>query len=238
MDVTGNERIYASLFCAISHDMRTPLTSIIGHSVALQQNWAVLSDPEKLVSVSKIYEDAEWLFRMIEDLLAVTYLRENDLTLQTKEELVEEVVSGALDKLEERFPGRNIQVRLPSGYIFLPMNALLIKQVIMNLLENALFCSGSTKPVEILVEDGPDIVSFIVRSFSTGIPEKRLETLFDGTSFTASHAADAQKGMGMRLATCQVIVDAHRGTLETRKHSQGAEFIFTLPKIKENKEKG
>jgi len=238
MDMTRTEKKCSNLFRAISHDMRTSLTSIAANSMTLEGNWAILSDSEKLANVSEICKDANWLSKMMENLLSITYIRENDLIIQLNDELVEEVVSEALCKLEEYYPGRDIQAKIPNNYIFLPMDAQLIEQVIINLLENALSGSGSTMPVEILVEEGADAVSFIVRGYRFGIPEDLLDLPFDGTVLTAARTADAQKGIGLRLAACQAIMDIHRGTLKARNHSQGADFIFTLPKTAEYKEKG
>lgn len=238
MDLTRTKKICSNLFRAISHDMRTSLTGIAGNGMTLQNNWAILNEPEKRANVAAIIEGAGCLIKTMENLLSITYIRENDLILHTHDELVEEVVSDALYKVEQYYPGRDIQVKIPSNYIFLPMDALLIEQVIINLLENALSGSVSTKPVEVLVEDGTDTVSFIVRGYSFGIPEELLNVPFDGQTLTATRAADAQKGMGIRLAACQAIMDIHRGTLKARNLSHGAEFIFTLPKTKEDEEKG
>ena len=230
--VQGNDKVCSNLFRAISHELRTPLASIVGSSITLQENWELLSELEKIASVTKIYEDSDWLIRIVENLLAVTRMRE-DVYIRTTEELVEEVISDSLQKLERRYPNCMVHVQIPENYIFLPMDALLIEQVIINLLENALNRSLSTAPVDMLVEKDAEQVSFTVRDQGKPIPEDILNNPFDGAA--ASTTTDALAGWGIMLVTCKAILDAHRGTLTARNYSHGAEFIFTLPKTKEEK---
>ncbi len=224
-----NELLCSSLFHAISHEIRTPLASIVGNSLTLQENWELLTEREKLSSVARIYEEADWLTRIVENLLAVSRMREDITPLHTTEELVEEVIGEALQKLERRHPGCVIHVKVPEDYIFLSMDAILIEQVIINLLENALSRSGSTAPVDMLVMEEPDVISFTVRDYGTSIPE---ELLFDPLEKAAGLAtANSQAGWGIILFTCKAILDAHHGTLKAENHSHGAEFTFTLPKV-------
>ena len=138
------ERIRANLLRAISHDLRTPLTSIIGSSDSFTENYAALSDQEKLDLVSSINEDSHWLLNMVENLLSVTRIQ-NDGGKVTKEPeiIVEEVVSEAITRLKKRIPGADLKVSAPEQMLMLPMDPLLIEQVLINLLENALVHSGS-----------------------------------------------------------------------------------------------
>ena len=145
---------------------------------------------------------------------------------------MEEVIGEALQKMEKRHPGCTIHVTIPDDFILLPMDVVLIEQVILNLLENALRHSGSKEPVDMVVEDEPDYVSFTIRDYGIGIPENMLNSLFEGTYYSAVHAPDAQKGMGIGLVICKTIISAHQGTILGRNHEHGAEFIFTLPKKK------
>ena len=109
------------------------------------------------------------------------------------------------------------------------MDALLIEQVLINLLENALLHSGGCEPVDIIVEDGEDFATFIVRDYGQGIPENMLGHLFD-SSRLADETWDSRKKTGIGLLICKAVISAHRGTITARNHSLGAEFIFTLPK--------
>ncbi|MCM1063825.1 MAG: PAS domain-containing sensor histidine kinase [Eubacterium sp.] len=230
---TGMEKMRADLLRAISHDMRTPLTGIIGNSAAFLENQARLSEQEKTSIVTSIYEDSSWLISMVENLLSVTRVREQALCINTREESVEEVVEEALRKMAKRHPGYIIHARIPDEFILLPMDALLIEQVVINLLENALYHAESTKPVNLIVEDLGGEVAFTVRDYGVGIPREKLRDLFDRMEHTDPHFPDSHKGMGIGLAICRAIITAHHGTLTGKNHECGASFTFTLPKTTE-----
>ena len=106
---------------------------------------------------------------------------------------------------------------------------LLIEQVIINLLENAIVHSGSKLPVELTVVCGEKQVSFHVRDYGKGIAAQNLDTIFDGYTPDESHSSDSHKGMGIGLSICKTIIHAHHGSIIAKNHSDGAEFIFTLP---------
>lgn len=228
------ERMRANLLRAISHDLRTPLTGIIGNSLTYLENQQHLTEDEKTDVVENIYEDSSWLINMVENLLTVTRIADNNLTITTSEESLEEVVSEALQKTEKRYPGCVIHAKIPDDFIMLPMDAVLIEQVTINLLENALLHSGSTEPIDFIVENRPEEVAFTVRDYGKGIPKSMLDSLFDGTACNTSQA-DVQKGMGIGLVICKTIIVAHKGTISGRNHEHGAEFTFTLPKKKEER---
>lgn len=225
------EKMRANLLRAISHDLRTPLTGILGNSSVFLENQEKLSDAEKREIVTNIHNDSNWLLNMVENLLTVTRIKGENLSINTNPEPVEEVISEALQKLHKRYPNILIEAQVPEEFILLPMDAILIEQVTINLLENAVIHSHTTSPIKLLVEDHPDHVSFIIRDFGIGLPESMLNNLFDGTSYTPSHTSDAHRGMGIGLSICKTIITAHHGTLIGRNHEHGAEFVFTIPKV-------
>lgn len=227
------EKKRANLLRAISHDLRTPLTGIIGNCMSFLENQAHLSEKQKSDIVSDIYEDSKWLINMVENLLSVTRIRNRDLYISTREESVEEVVAEALQKMEKRHPECIIRVKIPDEFIMLPMDAILIEQVIINLLENALYHSQSNKPIDFIVENMGKEISFTVRDYGVGIPVNKLNDLFDGKDYADTHSGDTHKGMGIGLSICKTIITAHHGTLTGKNHEHGAEFTFTLPKAKE-----
>ena len=224
------EKMRANLLRAISHDLRTPLTGMIGNSSVFLENQSRLSESEKKEIVTNIYNDSNWLLNMVENLLTVTRIKGDNLSINTSSEPVEEVISEALQKLHKRYPSGEIRVHIPDEFILLPMDAILIEKVTINLLENALVHSGSQSPIDLTVEDHPHYVSFTVRDYGIGISESMLDNLFEGAAHAPSHTSDAHKGMGIGLSICKTIITAHHGTLTARNHGQGAEFIFTLPK--------
>lgn len=223
------ETMRANLLRAVSHDLRTPLTGIIGNSLAYLENQNHLTGDEREDLIRSIYEDSTWLIHMVENLLSVTHLSNGCLALKKSEEPVEEVVSEALQKLQRRHPGCEIHVSIPEELILLKMDPLLIEQVTINLLENALYHSETNAPIDFTITNLPHQVSFTVRDYGIGIPKDRLEHLFDGKEYTAN-SADFKKGMGLGLVICRTIISAHNGSLTGRNHENGAEFTFTLPK--------
>lgn len=224
------EKMRANLLRAISHDLRTPLTGIMGNSSVFLDNQERLTPAEQKDIITNIYNDSTWLVNMVENLLTVTRIQGENLKIITNEESVEEVIAESLQRLKKRYPDTVIEAQVPDEFILLPMDAILIEQVTLNLLENAVVHSQSPKPITLLVENHPNKVSFTIRDYGIGLPEKMLENLFDSTAYTSSGISDARRGMGIGLSICKTIITAHHGTLIGRNHQDGAEFIFTLPK--------
>jgi len=162
------EKMRANLLRAISHDLRTPLTGIIGNSSLFLESQNDLSSTEQRTIMTNIYEDSNWLLNMVENLLSVTRIQGDSLSINTTEEPVEEVVGEALEKLKKRYPDAAIRVKIPEEFLMIPMDAVLIEQVTINLLENAIVHSGSILPIDFIVEDHPEHVSFIVRDYGKG----------------------------------------------------------------------
>lgn len=224
------EKMRANLLRSISHDLRTPLTGIIGSSTACLDNYASLSDQERLELITHIRDDSNWLLNMVENLLSVTRIREGSMKIATSLESVEEVVSEAIIRLRKRFPNARIKVQVPQEFLMIPMDAMLIEQVIMNLLENALIHSGSLLPVELTVTCAGQNAAFCVRDHGVGIPPDRLSTIFDGSCYNPESSSDGHRGMGIGLSICKTIITAHSGTITARNHKEGCEFLFTLPR--------
>ena len=154
----------------------------------------------------------------------------NNLAGVTKSlEPVEEVVAEAVLRLKKRIPNANITLKVPDEFLMIPMDATLIEQVLINLLENALVHSQSDKPVFCNVEEHENDAVFSVIDHGVGIPEDKLESIFDGAPSTTV-TTDGRKGMGIGLSICKSIILAHGGTIKVKNHEQGAEFYFTLPK--------
>lgn len=223
------EKMRANLLRSVSHDLRTPLTGIIGNSSTYIDNHTELDEAEKLELVSHIREDSNWLLNMVENLLSVTRINQNSMKIATSMESVEEVVAEAITRFYKRFPDADVKVQVPEEFLMIPMDAMLIEQVIINLLENAIVHSGSKLPVELTVVCGEKQVSFHVRDYGVGISPDRLETIFDGSSYRPESSTDGHKGMGIGLSICKTIITAHSGTIIARNHNSGCQFTFTLP---------
>lgn len=222
------EKMRANLLRAVSHDLRTPLTGIIGASSSYLENGSTLSYLEKNSIVMHIQEDANWLLNMVENLLSVTRIYDQSTKVKKTDESVEEVVSAAMLRLKKRLPDAKVTVSVPDDLLIIPMDAILIEQVLLNLLENAIIHSKSEKPILCYVEDDTQMVIFHVKDFGIGIAEDRMHDIFDGSSYVGS--TDSNKGMGIGLSICKTIITAHDGVIAVRNHEHGAEFYFSLPK--------
>jgi two-component system sensor histidine kinase KdpD len=227
---TEKEKMRANLLRAVSHDLRTPLTGMIGASETLIKNKALLSEEEKDKLIGHVYEDSNWLLHMVENLLSVTRIREGESSVNKLPEPIEEVVSEAIMRVKKRYPKAQITVKVPDEFLMVPMDATLIEQVIMNLIENALIHSGSTLPIELIVSQNENDILFRVSDQGMGIKEDRLSTLFDGYSHMDNKSSDSTKGIGIGLSICKTIINAHGGTIwAENQEGGGAVFSFNLP---------
>ena len=225
------EKLRANLLRAVSHDLRTPLTSMIGASSSYLENEDSLPAPEKRELISQIYSDANWLLHMVENLLSVTRITDNGANVLKKSpEPVEEVLFDAISTAKKRYPDLQVDVVIPDDFLVAPMDPLLIKQVILNLLENAYFHAHSIRPLECRLNGASDSVCIHVRDYGAGISSERLDEIFNAVPSAPSSASDTRKGMGIGLSICKAIVTAHGGGIHALNHSDGAEFYFTLPK--------
>lgn len=224
------ERIRANLLRAVSHDLRTPLTSIIGASASYMENPEAFSRQECLDMVSTINEDSHWLLNMVENLLSVTRIQnDGGKVAKEPEVMVEEVVSEAISRLKKRIPDAKLTVEVPPQVLMVPMDPLLIEQVLINLLENAVVHSESTEPIRLLITEETDTVTFHVIDHGKGIDIQILPEILSG-HYDRPASTEAHRGMGIGLSICNTIVQAHGGTIKARNHEAGAEFYFTLPK--------
>ena len=224
------EKMRANLLRAVSHDLRTPLTGIIGASSSYLENEPFLSDDKKREMVRHIGEDANWLLNMVENLLTVTRIRNDSASVNKSLEPVEEVMSEAVQRLKKRIPEAKVKVSLPDEFIMIPMDAMLIEQVLINLMENAFYHAYSDRGMELYTSADERFVTFCVKDYGTGISPERLETVFDGEASTGNGEADSYRGMGIGLSICKTIITAHGGKIQAHNHEEGAEIFFTLPR--------
>jgi two-component system sensor histidine kinase KdpD len=227
---TEKERMRANLLRAVSHDLRTPLTSIIGSSSSFLEDYGNMTDTERMELISNINEDANWLLNIVENLLSVTRIRDGSCKVKKTPEIVEEVVSEAITRIRKRYPQLELSVSMPREFLMVPMDATLIEQVLINLLENAFLHSNSKSPVALIIEQQQEYVSFTVRDHGVGIDPAKLPYIFDGTNYHST--ADSHRGAGIGLSICHTIITAHEGTISASNHADGAEFNFTLFKEK------
>lgn len=228
---TEREAMRADLLRAMSHDIRTPLTSIVGNTAAVLEDKGALSMEQKRALLRDVNEDAQWLIRMVENILSITRIRGASEQLATEYEAVEEILAAAANKFSKRFPRIELSVEAPDEVLMVPMDATLIQQVILNLLENAVI-HGGARHIRLRVERGGSDAVFIVSDDGRGIAPEKLPDIFDAAPSRGS--ADGKKNMGIGLSVCRTIVKAHGGTMTAENQTRGACFRFSLP-LKEEK---
>lgn len=226
------EKMRGNLLRAVSHDLRTPLTAIFGASSAILENHALLSDQDRLELVAGIREDSQWLIRMVENLLAVTRFDAGTGARLTKTPVpAEEVAAESVQKFNRRFPEWHVSVVVPQELLMVPMDGMLIEQVLINLLENAVLHAAGATQIWLNVTDEGQNVCFEVADDGCGIEESRLSGLFDGAVSSSQGNSDGRRNMGIGLSVCRTIIRAHGGEITVFNRKQGgADFRFTLPK--------
>lgn len=226
----------SNLLRAISHDLRTPLTGMIGASATYLEAKDYLDEEAKDKLIMGIQEDAHWLLNMVENLLSITRIQnDNDgeaAHVKKTPEPLEEVVSSAVIRFQKRYPEGKVNVKVPKEFLMVPMDPTLIEQVIMNLLENAWIHSGKHEEIDFYARQEGRNVVFYVKDYGDGIEPERMEHLFDGCA--GSKDNESRKGMGIGLTICKTIIQAHQGEIHARNHENGAEFYFSLPLEEEN----
>lgn len=225
------EHMRTDFLRAISHDFRTPLTSIIGACSALNGTDMDLSAQDRKILTEGIGEEAAWLLRMVENLLSVTRVGTNGPKLHKVPEPIEEVLAEAIDRTHKRFPALRLHIRQPSDFTMVPMDATLIVQVIMNLIENGAKYSRMDGDIDITAKDRGGDVIFLIRDYGAGLTPERLANPFSPARF---RTGDSRLGMGLGLSICHSIIEAHGGTMDAYNDPQGGAVItFTLPKTTE-----
>ena len=224
------ERMRGNLLRAVSHDLRTPLTTIIGASSAIIENYDSFSDEQKNDMLQDIREDAEWLVRMVENLLSVTKIGSGEVKILKTPVVLEELIDSVLIKFKKRFAKQNIIVDIPDDFITIAADATLIEQVLINLMENAvLHAHGMTELKMTVFPDGEKLY-FTIEDDGCGIPQNRLKTIFSGSMPGEHESADARKrNTGIGLSVCATIINGHGGGIfAENKPEGGAKFTFYL----------
>lgn len=228
---TEQERYRSNLLRSISHDLRTPLSGILGATEMLMS--MTEKNDRRYAVIEGIEQDAHWLYSLVENVLSLTRIQEEKLILNKQPEVVEEVLSGVVDYMFRRHSAYDIEVQAPDELLMVPMDAKLIRQVFINLLENAVKHTPASGEIYISVSrDGKmNQAVFRIRDTGCGIPPSDLPHIFQMFYTSHAHRADSRPGIGLGLAICESIIKAHGGTItaNNRTDRSGAEFVFTLP---------
>lgn len=225
------EKMRGNLLRAVSHDIRTPLTSIVGSASGILDNHDVLTEEKMLELVKDIKEEAQWLIRIVENLLSVTRINGENAKINTDDEIVEEIISSAVIKFRKRFPDVEVEVEMPKEFLMVPMDGILIEQVLVNLLENSVLHGKTTSLIRIVVTRQEDRLVISVEDDGQGIRESILPVMFEGSlQHMEAEDCDSKRNMGIGLSVCMSIVKAHRGSMRAENRSTGgARVLFWLP---------
>ena len=223
------ERMRGNLLRAVSHDLRTPLTSICGSCSAIMENYDQIPKARQMKLLSDMQSDAQWLTRMVENLLSVTRVDGERVRLSKNSTVVEELIDAVLVKFRKHYPDQQIHVQIPEEFLSIPMDSMLIEQVLMNLLENAVFHAKGMKNLWLRVETNGSMADFIVEDDGCGIPPERMGKLFSGLQEREGHIDTGRSNMGIGLSVCRTIIKAHGSDIRVEKRpGGGARFSFKL----------
>ena len=226
------ERMRGNLLRAVSHDLRTPLTSIYGACSTMIDNYDALPKEKQLKLLSDIRGDAQWLNRMVENLLSVTRVDADSVRLSKNSTVLEELIDALLVKFRKHYPQQRVTVQIPEDFVSIPMDAVLIEQVLMNLLENAVFHAHGMQNLWLSVQIVGNKAVFSVADDGCGIPPERMPHLFNG--LLDSKIDSTRNNMGIGLSVCSTIVKAHGGRIQAANRPEGgAIFQFAL-ELEEN----
>ena len=224
------ESMRANLLRAISHDLRTPLTTIYSSGTTLMDKGNEMSEAQKSKIMQGIVEDSQWLTRMVENLLSVTRIDDGQVKIIKMPMVLEELIDTVVLKFKKRYPQQKVEIEIPEDMVIIPMDAILMEQVLVNILENAVqHAEGMTK-LYLRVFTLGDKAIFEIKDDGCGIDPKRLETIFTGCYTAKNEAADSQKrNAGIGLSVCATIVKAHGGSIKAENSLEGgAVFRFVL----------
>ena len=223
------ERMRGNLLRAVSHDLRTPLTSIYGACSAMIENYDEITPERHRKMLGDVRNDAQWLVRMVENLLSVTRIDGDKVRLAKHDTVLEELIDAVLVKFRKHYPQQQVHVQIPEEFVSIPMDAILIEQVLMNLLENAVFHAHGMKNLWLSVEIRGKRAVFSVADDGCGIPADRMQGLFTGLLDSEAPTDTGRSNMGIGLSVCSAIVKAHGSDIRgANRPGGGAEFTFSL----------
>ena len=226
---TEKEAVRANLLRAMSHDIRTPLTSIVGNTAAILENEDSFSPEQKRRLLEDVNEDAQWLIRMVENLLSITRMSGGQAKIEKDCEAAEEIVGVSVSKFTKRFPAIKVSIEVPDEVLMVPMDATLIRQVIMNLLENAakFAAPGSTLYLG-LTETGGDKAVVTVRNTGHTIPAEEIPLLFERFHKSDKSRSEDKDGYGLGLYVVKTILSQHKEKITVTSENGVTSFSFTV----------
>ena len=216
------EKMRANLLRAVSHDLRTPLTGIYGATSTVTENYSTLTDESKLELLKGVKEDSEWLIRMVENLLSVTKLNDGSVRLSKTPTVIDELIDSVLSKFYKRYPKEAVKVITPDEFVSVAMDAILIEQVLVNMLENSVQHASGHTEISLAVRTEGDMAVFEVADNGCGIEEDILAEIFSGKLDSRDSSGH---GMRIGLSVCASIIKAHGGEIYAKNAKDGGAIL-------------
>lgn len=225
-----NEQLRANLLRAISHDLRTPLTSISGNASNLLSNYMEMDDEMRNRIFHDIFEDSQWLISLVENLLSITRLEEGRMNFNMSSQLIDEVIEEAIKHINRKDKKHPISVEYKNEILMAKIDAKLIIQVVLNLIDNAIKYTPDGTEIKVTAEKKEDIIYVCVADRGKGIPDEMKARVFEMFFTGDNKIADSRRSLGLGLPLCKSIIEAHGGKITLSDNiPHGAIFSFTLP---------
>ena len=225
-----NEQLRANLLRSISHDLRTPLTSISGNADTLLHSYDVLDGQTRKQIFTDIYDDAQWLTGLVENLLSITKIVDGSVKLSLSDQVVDDIISEALRHIDRRAAEHHITVDCGDVLLLVRMDAGLIMQVLINLVNNAVKYTPVGSNIQITAIPRENMAEICVSDNGPGIPNELKERVFEMFFTGGNPIGDSRRSLGLGLTLCQTIVHAHHGEMTLKDNSpHGCIFSFTIP---------
>ena len=225
-----NEQLRANLLRSISHDLRTPLTSISGNADTLLHSYNALDEQTRKQIFTDIYDDAQWLTGLVENLLSITKISDGSVKLRLSDQVVDDIVSEAFRHIDRRSTKHHIEVDCGDVPLLVRVDAGLIVQVLINLVNNAVKYTPTGSNIRITAIPRENMAEICVSDNGPGISDELKERVFE-MFFTGSNPiGDSRRSLGLGLTLCQTIIHAHNGEMTLKDNSpHGCIFSFTVP---------
>ncbi|MGG7214475.1 DUF4118 domain-containing protein [Clostridium nigeriense] len=231
-----NERFRANLLRAVSHDLRTPLTSISGSASSILNN--NFDEETKRKLTLDIYDDSIWLINLVENLLSVSRLDNGNVKLNTEPQLIEEIINEALQHVNRKISDYDVKINIKDDLLLVDVDVRLIVQVMINIIDNAIKYTeiGTEIRIDVFTKGKKVIVEVIDNGI--GINKQDQECIFDMFFTIKGNKVDSRRGLGLGLALCKSIINAHGGEIYVRNnYPHGTVIGFTLSKVEVNNER-
>ncbi|MBR0411649.1 MAG: DUF4118 domain-containing protein [Eubacterium sp.] len=225
-----NEQLRANLLRTISHDLRTPLTTISGNASNLLSNGSCFDEETRQQIYLDIYNDSMWLYDLVENLLYSTRIEEGRMVLHTSAELLSDIIEDAVNHFVRKTKDHRIIIDNKDELLLIRADAKLLEQVIINIIDNAIKYTPQGTEIHITTEKADDMAKIRIADNGSGIPDAEKDKIFDKFYHGANKIADNRRSIGLGLYLCKAIVEAHGGTIHVIDNKPtGSVFRFTVP---------